>query len=69
MTATQMGFLGLKEFKYDEVAQEVNLVLKVDKVGDVPMKLQLKNGRLDTAKVRLGRLLISGFIQRYPTSR
>jgi hypothetical protein len=62
MTATQMGFLGLKEFRFDEVAQEVSLVLKVDNVGDVPMKLQVKNGKLDTAKVRLRRLLISGFI-------
>ena len=53
MTATQMGFLGLKEFKFDEDAQEVSLVLQVDSIGDVPMKLQLKNGRLDTAKVCL----------------
>jgi hypothetical protein len=53
MTATQMGFLGLKEFKFDEDAQEVSLVLQVDNIGDVPMKLQLKNGKLDTAKVCL----------------
>jgi hypothetical protein len=53
MTATQMGFLGLKEFKVDQVAQQVSLVLQVDNVGDIPMKLQLKNGKLDSAKVLL----------------
>jgi hypothetical protein len=46
-----MGFLGLKEFKFDDGAQEVNLVMKVDKVGDVPMKLELKDGKLVSAKV------------------
>jgi hypothetical protein len=55
MTATQMGFLGLKEFKVDQVAQQISLVLQVDNVGDIPMKLQLKHGKLDSAKVLLVR--------------
>jgi len=53
MTATQMDLLGLKEFKFDEKAQEVKLVLQVDNVGDVAMQLYLKNDKLESAKVVL----------------
>jgi hypothetical protein len=53
MTATQMDFLGLKEFKYDDKAQEVRLVLQMVNVGDIPLLLQLKDHKLDSAKVYL----------------
>ena len=53
MTTTQMDFLGLKEFKYDEGSQEVRLTLQIDNVGDIPVLLQLKDRKLDSAKVRL----------------
>lgn len=53
MTATQMEFLGLKEFKYDDKAQEVRLVLQMVNVGDIPVLLQLKDHKLDSAKVYL----------------
>jgi hypothetical protein len=46
-----MEFLGLKEFKYDEVTQEVRLTLQVDNVGDIAILLQLKDRKLDSAKV------------------
>lgn len=52
MTATQMELLGLKEFKYDEATQEVRLTIQVDNVGDIPILLQLKDRKLDSAKVR-----------------
>jgi hypothetical protein len=55
MTATQMDFLGLKEFKYDDKAQEVRLVLQMDNIGDVPVLLQLKDHKLDSAKVILAK--------------
>jgi hypothetical protein len=55
MTATQMDFLGLKEFKYDDKAQEVRLVLQMDNIGDVPVLLQLIDHKLDSAKVNLAR--------------
>jgi hypothetical protein len=51
MTSTQMEFLGLKEFKYDEATQEVRLTLQMDNVGDVAILLQLKDRKLDSAKV------------------
>jgi hypothetical protein len=51
MTATQMQFLGLKEFKFDEKAQEVRLVLQMDNMPDIPVLLQLKDHKLDSAKV------------------
>ena len=54
MTTAQMDFLGLKEFKFDEKTQEVRMILHVDNVGDLPMQIQLKNRKLDSAKV--GRL-------------
>ena len=50
MTSTQMDFLGLKEFKFDEKAQDVNMVLYVDSVGDVPIQIQLRNRRFNSAK-------------------
>jgi hypothetical protein len=53
MTATQMDFLGLKEFKYDEGSQEVRLTLQIDNIGDIPVLLLLKDRKLDSAKVRL----------------
>jgi hypothetical protein len=65
MTAAQMDFLGLKEFKFDEKTQEVRLILQVDNVGDLPMQIQLKNFKLDSAKVgRSNQSLIIGRIQR-----
>ena len=51
MTTAQMDFLGLKEFKFDEKTQEVRMILHVDNVGDLPMQIQLKNRKLDSAKV------------------
>jgi hypothetical protein len=51
MTTTQMDFLGLKEFKFDENSQEVDMVLHVDSVGDIPMQIRLKNHKLDSANV------------------
>jgi hypothetical protein len=51
MTAVQMDFLGLKEFKIDEKSQEVHMVLHMDNVGDIPMEIRLKNHQLDSAKV------------------
>jgi hypothetical protein len=65
MTAAQMDFLGLKEFKFDEKVHQVNMVLHVDNVGDIPMHIQLKNGKLDSAKVvRSDPMLTEGRIQR-----
>jgi len=52
MTSTQMDFLGLKEFKYDERAQDVTMVLQVANVGDIPIQIQLRNRQFDSAKVR-----------------
>ena len=51
MTSTQMEFLGLKEFKYDEKAQDVSMVLYVANVGDVPIQIQLRNRQFDSATV------------------
>jgi len=51
MTATQMEFLGYKSFEYNAKADEVNLVLQMDGVGDIPVLIQLKHGKLDDAKV------------------
>jgi len=51
MTSTQMEFLGYKSFEYNANADEVSLVMHVDSVGDVPVLIQLKNGKLDNAKV------------------
>jgi hypothetical protein len=53
MTATQMEFLGYKSFEYNAKADEVKLVMHVDNVGDVPVLIQLKNGKLDNAKVEM----------------
>lgn len=53
MTATQMDFLGLREFKFDDKAQEVRLVLQMDNIGDIPVLLQLRDHKLDNAKVPL----------------
>lgn len=58
MTATQMQFLGLREFKFDEKAQEVRLVLQMDNIGDVPVLLQLKDHKLDSAKVSPRRIFV-----------
>jgi hypothetical protein len=55
MTAAQMEFLGLKEFKFDEKKQEVRMLLHVDNVGDIPMQIQLKNRKFDSAKVVLSK--------------
>jgi len=52
MTSTQMDFLGLKEFEYDEKAQDVSMVLHVANVGDIPVQIQLRNRQFDCAKVR-----------------
>jgi hypothetical protein len=51
MTSTQMDFLGLKEFKYDERAQDVSMVLQVANIGDIPVQIQLRNRHFDSAKV------------------
>ena len=51
MTATQMEFLGLKKFTYDEKAQEINMVLQVDNYRDIPIQILLKNNQFDSAKV------------------
>jgi len=51
MTSTHMEFLGLKEFKYDETAQDVSMVLQVANVGDIPIQIQLRNRQFDSAKV------------------
>jgi len=53
MTSTQMDFLGLKEFKYDEKAQDVTMVLQVANVGDIPIQIQLRNRQFDSAKACL----------------
>ena len=59
MTATQMEFLGWKEFKVDDGGKEISLVMQVENVGDVPMKLHVKEGKLEAAKVvSLGKWLI-----------
>jgi len=58
MTATQMQFLGLREFKFDEKAQEVRLVLQMDNIGDVPVLLQLKDHKLYSAKVSPRRIIV-----------
>jgi type III secretory pathway component EscV len=52
MTSKQMDFLGLKEFKYDEKAQDVSMVLQVANVGGIPIQIQLRNHQFDSAKVR-----------------
>ena len=54
MTAAQMNFLGLKDFKFDEKKEQVDMVLKVDNVGDLPIHIQLKNYQLESAKVLFG---------------
>ena len=65
MTSAQMDFLGLREFKFDETSQAVDMALYVNNVGDIPIQIQLKNRKLDTAKVTLAcRRLIIGLIQR-----
>jgi len=53
MTAAQMDFLGLKEFKSDQKVQQVTMVLNVNNVGDVPIQIQLKNRKFETARVAL----------------
>jgi hypothetical protein len=52
MTATQMQFYGFKTFDYDEKAEQIQLTLQVDNVGDVPVLIQLRNHNFDNAKVR-----------------
>ena len=51
MTSAQMNFLGLKEFKFDEKAQDVSMVLQVDKVGDIPIQMRLRNRQFDSVNV------------------
>jgi hypothetical protein len=51
MTAVQMEFLGLKEFNFDEKMEVASMVLHVNKVGDVPIQIQLKDRKFDSAKV------------------
>ena len=51
MTAAQMEFLGLKEFTLDEKTEVVKMVLYVKNVGDVPIQIQLKDRKFDSAKV------------------
>jgi len=53
MTSTQRVFLGLKDFKYDEKAQDVSMVLHVANVGDIPVQIQLRNRLFDSVKVKL----------------
>ena len=65
MTALEMEFLGLKEFKFDERNGEVSLVMNVENVGDVPVLIYLKNRKFMSAKVSCccDKLLILGCIQ------
>lgn len=51
MTAAQMEFLGLTEFSLDERTEVVRMVLYVNNVGDVPIQIQLKDRKFDSAKV------------------
>jgi len=51
ITAAQMEFLGLKEFNLDEKTEMVRLVLYVKNVGDIPIQIQLKDRKFDSAKV------------------
>ena len=51
MTTAQMEFLGLKEFSLDEGEEVVRMVLEVDNIGDVPIQIQLKDRKFDSAKV------------------
>jgi hypothetical protein len=51
MTAAQMEFLGVKDFSLDEGTEVVRMVLGVDNVGDVPIQIQLKDRKFDSAKV------------------
>ena len=51
MTAAQMEFLGLKEFNLDERTEMVRLVLYVKNFGDVPIQIQLKDRKFNSAKV------------------
>jgi len=71
MTTVQMDFLGLKEFKFDEQKHQVDMVLHVDNMGDVPIQIQLKNRKLDSAKVILLKMspLMLGRIQRRNKNR
>jgi hypothetical protein len=69
MTAAQMEFLGLKEFEFDEKKQEVRMLLHVGNVGDIPMQIQLKNHKFDSAKVVLSESFTDvGCIQRTITN-
>lgn len=51
MTSLQMEYLGIKQFQVEEDKQIIRLALYVDNVGDVPILIQLKDGKFDSAKV------------------
>ena len=59
MTSTQMDFLGYKSFEYNVKAEEVNIVLQMDNIGEIPVLIQLKNGKLESAKVQHSLLLLT----------